>query len=131
MTIPIPDKEKYDKIQQLADEIYYSSDACEPDKIYELARLASPYLYTDFDRAMMLRYLERYRSLMRPGSSRFLTMRLAPNSSWVDGASHCGSTVSAVSCDHGCQHPRDCARARGKEKPLTWFQRLSARHTPN
>lgn len=62
--IPIPD-EKYARIQQLADEIYYSRDACEPEKIYELNRLATPYPYMDFERAMMCKYFERYRSLKR------------------------------------------------------------------
>ncbi len=65
MAIQIPDEKTFAKIQELADEIYYSSDACEPDKIYELDRLASPYPYMDSDRATMRRCLEDYRSFKR------------------------------------------------------------------
>jgi hypothetical protein len=66
MTIPIPDDQKFARIQQLADEIYYSRDACDSDKVYELDRLASPYPYMDFDRAVMLRCFSKYRSFKRP-----------------------------------------------------------------
>ena len=47
------------------------------------------------------------------------------------GLLHCGPTVLTISCDHCGWHPRECAGARGKEKPLKRFQRLTARHTPN
>jgi len=65
MAIPIPDDQKFAKIQQLADEIYYSPDACDAAKIYELDRLASPYPYMDFDRAVMRRCFDEYRSFRR------------------------------------------------------------------
>jgi hypothetical protein len=65
MAIPIPDEKTFAKIQQLVEEIYYSRDACEPDKIYELDRLASPYPYMNDDRAVMRRSFDEYRSFKR------------------------------------------------------------------
>ena len=63
--IQVPDDEKFAKIKQLAEEIYYSPDACEPDKVYELERLTSPYQYMDFERTCMRRHFEDYLSFKR------------------------------------------------------------------
>ena len=71
------------------------------------------------------------RHVSRERSGGFGVAAVARAGRWVKGASHCGPNVSTVSCDHGGQHPRECARARGKEKPLKRFHLLSARHTPN
>ena len=65
MTIQSSDDEKFARIKQLSDEIYYSSQACDPEKIFELARLAAPYSYMDFDRVLMRKYFDKYRSFKR------------------------------------------------------------------
>src|SRR4051794_18232871 len=65
MKPPIPDEKQGTEIQRLANEIYYSSQPCDPERIYELSRLTSPYPYMDFDRVRMRSCLEKHRSFKR------------------------------------------------------------------
>jgi len=65
MAVPILTSEVCEKIKRLADEIYYSIEPCGQEKIDELDRLASPYEYMDFDRAVMCKRFKDYHTFKR------------------------------------------------------------------
>ena len=55
---------------------------------------------------------------MRPETSRFLTMRLTPNFSWVCGGRRADGTASAVSPSRVLARIRAGTGRRGHRKPL-------------